>query len=418
MNSIGHRLSYFVRARVFACSVIISCLFVYKKILFTLLGFSFPLGLSFPQVSDCHQKIVFSMSTSYFMLRFINKRQKTNYENKTEKLLRHAKPIVSCENENVIQCRICLKVGTISIYSSKLPFDVQDAIRTFGDIDLEEDDSYPKHLCETCHSLLIGAIAFRKSAKESDKILRHTRVEDAKAPPDVEDDISNNSAENTENSYICETCKLGFSALKDYSAHKSSKLHKNARIQCPICHRLFTPHLYKNHALWHQSASHIVCEVCGKLYRKDNLDRHLQLHSYTLPFQCQVCPYKGRVVESLRIHMRTHSGEKPFSCDKCEHQSITRSNLNRHLLTHRKEKPHKCIECSRAFYTKRELAVHFKEDHTGMKDFGCRICGNKYSNRKAQMRHELRVHKRDKMPPGRMPLYLQAEYRKNDDLIK
>lgn len=324
-------------------------------------------------------------------------------------------------NRIVIQCRICLKDGTIPIYNSKLPFDVQDAIRTFGDVEIKEDDLYPKYLCETCKSLLIGAVSFRKSAKDSDRILRLSWTAGPNNSTLSEDEIFsielNENREHSENTLRCETCNLQFSNSEEYLIHKSSKQHKNVRVQCPICLRLFTLQLYKNHVMRHQSASHLICDICGKLYRKDNLTRHLQLHSYDLPFQCQLCPYRGRFMESLRIHMRTHSREKPFSCDKCDLQFITRSNLNRHLLTHKKEKPHKCMECGRGFYSKRDLDVHFKADHSGLKDFGCRMCGNKYSTRKALMRHELRVHKRDKMAKGRMPLYLQAEYRKCDETV-
>ncbi|KAM3959823.1 uncharacterized protein ACR2FA_006106 [Aphomia sociella] len=305
------------------------------------------------------------------------------------------------------------------IFSSQDKLDVSQAIRIFGDIDLSEQDEYPKYLCNSCHSLLQGAVIFRKTAKNSDTFLRQmTTLPEL----DISDQYDNNENEtnihNIESElklYKCDTCNIRCSTNDEYIAHKNSKQHRKVRIQCSICFRLLTAQLYHKHLERHQSASHLICDVCGKLYRKDNLFRHLQLHSFDLPFQCQICPYRGRFLESLKIHMRTHTGDKPFSCDKCELRFLTRSNLNRHLLTHRKERPYKCIECSRGFYTKHDMDVHFKSDHAGIKDFGCRICGNKYGTRKALMRHELRVHKRDKMAKGRMPLYLQAEYRKPDE---
>lgn len=311
--------------------------------------------------------------------------------------------------ENVNACRICLKTGIISIYSSNMLFNAEEAIKKLGDIEIQKDDNYPKHLCETCHSLLSSAVLFRNLAQESDRILRHTN-----RLSEIEDESDFSHVE-PENIHRCGTCDLTFNTVKEYSTHKASKHHKNVRIQCPVCHRLITTKLYKNHQKRHASASHLVCEVCGKLYRKDNLIRHLQLHTHDLPFQCQLCPYRGRFLESLKIHMRIHSGEKPFPCDQCEVQFATRSNLNRHLLTHRKEKPHKCVECGRSFYTQRDLDGHSKSDHSGVNEFCCKLCGNKYSTRKALMRHELRVHKRVKMAKGRMPLYLQAEYRKTGE---
>ncbi|CAK1594604.1 unnamed protein product [Parnassius mnemosyne] len=48
---------------------------------------------------------------------------------------------------------------------------------------------------------------------------------------------------------------------------------------------------------------------------------------------------------------------------------------------------------------------------TCIKDFACRICENRFGTRKALLRHEIRAHKRSKMAKGRLPLYLQAEYK-------
>lgn len=324
----------------------------------------------------------------------------------------------SCDDQNN-RCRICLNVGLIPIYNANLTFDVPDAIQTISGVEIDENDEYPKHLCGDCHSLLRGAVLFRKSARESDEILRQTSTYSdthAMSEDDIGNELEAPKELNVINEHQCKTCQVKFKTLEAYTRHKNTKKHKNVRIQCRICMKLLTKQLYEKHLARHQSATHLVCDICGKLYRKDNLLRHLQLHSNELPFQCQVCPYRGRFMESLKIHTRTHSGDKPFSCDKCELRFITRSNLNRHLLTHEKEKPFKCLECSRGFYTQRDLDVHLRADHAGIKEFSCRVCGNKYGTKKALMRHELRVHKRIKMAKGRMPLYLQASFQNSNEL--
>ncbi|XP_028171989.1 gastrula zinc finger protein XlCGF17.1-like [Ostrinia furnacalis] len=359
------------------------------------------------------------MATSYFFLKILRrKRQKKRIQKReTEVDLNN---FLDSTNSTKITCRICLKDGSVPIYAKDSAADLSEAVRSFGDIELSEGDEYPKYLCNACHSLLQGAILFRKSAKETEAILLNQAPIQADPTVELEPETfsetdNNDYSESTTKkltSYKCKVCKLNFDSHKEYLAHKSSKQHRNVRIQCPICFGLLTPQLYKKHLTRHESASHLICDVCGKLYRKDNLVRHMQLHSFELPYQCQICPYRGRFMESLKIHMRTHTGDKPFSCDKCHLRFLTRSNLNRHLLTHKKDRPFKCVECRRGFYTQKDMDVHFKSDHAGIKDFGCRMCGNKYGTRKAFMRHELRVHKRDKMAKGRMPLYLQTEYRK------
>ncbi|CAH0721205.1 unnamed protein product, partial [Brenthis ino] len=168
--------------------------------------------------------------------------------------------------------------------------------------------------------------------------------------------------------------------------HNNSKLHRSVRIQCRVCYGLFTAQLYEKHLASHRSTSHLICD-------------------------CKRCPYRGRSLESLKIHMHRHTGQKPFECEKCNSRFLTRSNLNRHFLTHSKQKSFKCIACARCFYTKHDMNIHFVSEHSGIKEFECKLCGNKYGSRKALMRHELRVHKRQKLAKGRMPLYLQAEYK-------
>lgn len=364
------------------------------------------------------------MSGSYFMLKFLKNIQ----VQKQRKLHQNQNALDSPDNDIKIvrtgkKCRVCLKEGTKPIFTSDSNSDIAEAIRTFGGIEVSENDDYPKYLCPACHNFLQNALDFRKSAQETDTLLRRTTVldseeeSDAVNDGDVDDTFEPVILEQKRSSYPCNLCNLNFKSYDELLSHKNSRTHKKVRIQCPLCFRLLTAQLYKKHLLRHQSASHLVCDTCGKLYRKDNLVRHLQLHSFELPFECKVCPYRGRFLESLKIHMRTHTGDKPFSCDKCELRFLTRSNLNRHLLTHKKERPFKCPECGRGFYTQRDMDIHFQSDHAGLKDFGCRVCGNKYGTRKALMRHELRVHKRDKMTKGRLPLYLQAEYQKQDEAV-
>uniref|UniRef100_A0A2A4JG74 Protein krueppel n=1 Tax=Heliothis virescens TaxID=7102 RepID=A0A2A4JG74_HELVI len=359
------------------------------------------------------------MSGSYFMLKFLKKaRLKKQRKLLTEDSNSQATNLRTINVSNN-KCRICLKDANQMIFNPKSPFNIKETIILFCGIHIDENDNNSKYLCKECYTFLEKAVAFRKLAQETQKLSQQKSSEDSAekldSSPDA-DDSESDTDEVTQKAYSCKLCKLYFKTFDELIIHKKSKTHKNVRIQCPMCHRLLTAQLYQKHLARHKSASHLVCDICGKLYRKDNLVRHLQLHSYDLPFRCQICPYRGRFMESLKIHMRTHTGHKPFSCDKCELRFLTRSNLNRHLLTHKKERPFKCLECGRGFYIKSDMDVHFKSDHAGLKEFGCRMCGNKYGTRKALMRHELRVHKRDKMAKGRMPLYLRAEYQKQDEV--
>ncbi|CAH0401668.1 unnamed protein product [Chilo suppressalis] len=353
------------------------------------------------------------MASSYFFLKFIKHKKFESGEQKRLEIIKNT------YNTPSTKCRICLKEGSVPIYDTKQSLDISDAVKIFGDIEIDENDGLPNLLCDFCYSLLQGAILFRKLATETNLFLLYNLPAEGLMNDTALNNISNDNniydAENNvnnEDSFRCTICQLEFNTYETYLQHQNSKQHRSIRVQCRICKGLITAQSYRKHLARHKSTSHLICDVCGKLYRKDNLLRHLQLHSFELPYQCQVCPYRGRFVESLKIHMRCHTGNKPFSCHTCKLKFLTRSNLNRHLLTHKKDKPFKCIECDRGFYTQKDADVHFKSNHAGIKDLCCHICDNKYATRKALLRHELRVHKREKMAKGRTPLYLQEEFKK------
>ncbi|XP_046972999.1 gastrula zinc finger protein XlCGF17.1-like [Vanessa cardui] len=358
------------------------------------------------------------MASSYFKLKILNRNRKLKGVS-----IGLDKEHVNEPNADLIKykkskCRVCLLDGSIFIFS-KNSKELIESIKIFGGIEVSEEDNYPEYLCNSCYNLLQNAMLFRKKAQESYLVLTqqdkrkpvsvYSNEEESLKSDTIYKEIENKNTKSIK--YKCEICNIVFLTWNELVLHNNSIQHRNVRIQCPICKGLLTTQLYKKHLARHQSATHLVCDVCGKMYRKDNLVRHLQLHNFDLPFRCKICPYRGRFPESLKIHMRTHTGQKPFSCNKCHLSFLTRSNLKRHLLTHNKQKPFNCNECSRGFYTKHDMAVHITSDHIGIKNYRCKSCGNKYGTRKALMRHELRVHKREKMAKGRMPLYLQPEYK-------
>ncbi|CAK1594603.1 unnamed protein product [Parnassius mnemosyne] len=355
------------------------------------------------------------MASAYFKLKILQQRRFVENLSKTEKLLQpnNLKTNYLIPPDTVHKCRVCLERGTKPIYGSPTLPDISASLQLFGGIKIKKTDSFSKYVCECCYSFLQFAVTFREKALKSDLMMQQGLLDNG-----IKESISENIGSVNKESqdlgkklFSCKTCKQSFHSLSTYTQHKNSKEHRSIRVQCPICYGLLTPHLFKKHLARHKTTSHLVCHICGKLYRKDNLVRHLQLHSFVLPYHCKLCPYRGRFMESLKLHMRTHTGNKPFSCDKCQLCFLTRSNLNRHLLTHKKNKPLKCIECARGFYLKHDMELHFKSDHAGIKDFACRICENRFGTRKALLRHEIRAHKRSKMAKGRLPLYLQAEYK-------
>ncbi|XP_034837390.1 gastrula zinc finger protein XlCGF17.1-like [Maniola hyperantus] len=312
-------------------------------------------------------------------------------------------------------CRVCLKEGNIPIYGNETYEDISEALCTFGDITLSSDDDYTKFLCRSCHEFLVGAIEFRKKAKQSDETLRWPQSEnflDNDAADNIQDEVSSENEDNDEeeHNYFCRKCVRGFKTFKEYSEHRLSAEHENVRHKCPICNKLYTAVYIKKHMLLHKLERQFMCDICGKKFPlQAPFKRHRVTHFYSLPFQCTLCPYRGRFRESLKMHMRTHTGEKPYQCSQCPSRFVNASNLNKHMLTHTRNHDFKCDMCGRGFYTKRDLGSHFKVDHSGIKEHVCNMCGKAFGYRKQMMKHQLTVHKREKLRSGRTPLYLQVE---------
>lgn len=316
-------------------------------------------------------------------------------------------------------CRVCLKEGSIPIYGSDTLDDLTESLSIFGGIDVREGDAYPKFLCQPCHTLLQGAILFRKTAQQSDQLLK----DPPRVSPDAENDIPFDDTDNdnsyeyeetkvSKKQYHCKRCEISFKNFREYNKHRLSEEHENMRIVCPYCKKSYAAVYYKKHLVLHeQSSSPYICDICGKSFTMQGpFSRHRQTHFYKLPYKCTLCPYKGRFPESLKMHMRSHTGEKPYQCTECPSRFINKSNLNKHTLTqHKKEHAFKCDSCSRGFYSKRDLDLHLKVDHAGIKDQVCNICGKAFGYRKQMMKHQLKVHKREKMRSGRMPIYLKVE---------
>lgn len=315
-------------------------------------------------------------------------------------------------------CRVCLKAGNIPIFHQKNSEDISEALVTFGGIEVKKDDKYPKHLCSSCHALLRGAILFRKTAQESEQIL--------KKPVDIQQDDSGDDFNDVEldddtlefqipvkkgTNYRCKRCDMEFKTLKEYNEHRMSEEHETRRRICPICQKSLSAVYFKKHLLLHnfETPSH-MCDICGKSFIiPGQFTRHRLTHFYELPFECGLCPYRGRFTESLRLHMRQHTGEKPYQCEHCSARFVTKSNLTKHTRTHTGARDHKCEMCGKGFYTKKTLEMHLKVDHTGIKDHICNICGKAFGYRKQMMKHQLKVHKRQKLRSGKLPLYLQVK---------
>ncbi|CAG9118808.1 hypothetical protein JYU34_019410 [Plutella xylostella] len=409
------------------------------------------------------------MISSYLLLKFVQRSRALRVREVEERRLEaqenqyHA--LIKTKDSS--KCRICLQEGNIPIYGAEDSPDISESVASFANINITQEDEYPKFICDTCHKLLEGAIMFRKTAQQSDQILKDlikTEIPDDDyfdLSPTHENDVENIIDVNTKkffmdkrkNKYHCKVCYIDFRFLDEYYDHINSAEHKKQKsspnIQCRICNKTLRRYYFKQHLDLHKSeklykvkckickqlyrkgeykehlASHgpqqttYICEVCGRSFHRRNVYKcHLQTHSTDFPHKCQYCPYRGRNSGLLKIHMRTHTGDYRYQCSDCSARFLTSSNLNRHMSKH-KGRNFECDTCKRRFYSKHELEQHFKVDHLGIKEHICNMCGKAFGYRNAMKKHQLHVHKREKFidGKGRMPSYLEVERKKQQGIL-
>lgn len=91
--------------------------------------------------------------------------------------------------------------------------------------------------------------------------------------------------------------------------------------------------------------------------------------------QCTVCDKK---VTNLRQHMLIHTGVKDFACSVCEQRFSRNSNLKEHMLSHTGVKDFACTECAFRCSRNSNLKQHMLQ-HTAVKDFACPVCDKSFS---------------------------------------
>lgn len=293
------------------------------------------------------------------------------------------------------KCRVCLKDGVVFVYGDENRCDIMEALRIFANIEEQEDDLFPKYLCTICYKFITSAIMFRKIAKKTNTRLKQQTVNKYRLKVDC-NDLSKNiksepnvSDEEKQNDIINKLCQQ----------EKEERERRNIKIQCQKCNKIIKKSYYKIHMTMHDPEHQkYICDICGKKFRlKVGYYSHRLRHRSDYPYKCQLCPYKCRYSEGFRSHMKTHSGERSFMCTECPARFLFKSNLNTHVLLKHREPQFKCERCQKAFHTELKLQSHNEVDHLGIKRHTCNICGQAFGYRDAMVKHQRRVHKREKL---------------------
>ncbi|XP_073319762.1 uncharacterized protein [Pagrus major] len=84
------------------------------------------------------------------------------------------------------------------------------------------------------------------------------------------------------------------------------------------------------------------------------------------------------------------TGVRPFGCSVCGKRYRWKNSLTDHMRLHSEEKRFSCSVCETSFHWRRNLVKHMKI-HAGKKPFRCSVCGMKYA-RSVNLTKHLEVH--------------------------
>ncbi|XP_070824066.1 gastrula zinc finger protein XlCGF57.1-like [Chaetodon trifascialis] len=96
----------------------------------------------------------------------------------------------------------------------------------------------------------------------------------------------------------------------------------------------------------------------------------------------------------LQKHAGIQTGVKPFGCSVCGKRYPRKSALRTHIRLHIEGKRFSCSICEKTFQSKGNLVRHMRI-HTGEKPFICPVCDSRFSHSSAFTSH-LRVHTGEK----------------------
>ncbi|XP_035711189.1 gastrula zinc finger protein XlCGF57.1-like [Folsomia candida] len=176
-----------------------------------------------------------------------------------------------------------------------------------------------------------------------------------------------------------------------------SFVHSKRKHSCQTCHRKFVlPSDLRNHAAVH-STSRIrhPCTFpgCGKSFlAKYNVLTHFKREHdpNAARFPCQLCGREFKRKEHMEHHISTHTTEKLHKCAHCEKSFVQSGARKIHEKTHRDPTSREvftCHLCPQTFLYTRSLSGHVKSVHGKDRNYQCKFCNRKFSQKSCMRTH-------------------------------
>lgn len=225
-------------------------------------------------------------------------------------------------------------------------------------LQIEDTEELPKHICEECVQNINNYYNFRKVIINTDLDLRtrlntlnatkHTfkprsEMKHCEFKPDfLEDSVDIKPEEDMgfaegDLKILDHDVEKGtVTSDAEYIPNQNFEMLKGLAtkriFKCRQCKEIFGSKfkLYNHRRTEHHAPG--VCNVCGTVVRADNLSKHIKLHSES-PAKCEECGKTFKNSESLRSHKILHS-ENCFTCEICGRNFKLKAEHTRHLKKH------------------------------------------------------------------------------------
>lgn len=290
------------------------------------------------------------------------------------------------------KCRICLKSGEIFIPGIE---NLLEQVIEFGGVKITEDDLFPKHLCDSCYSLLKAALLFRQKAQNSERILNYKKMtldsevasSDSKSSAD-EEDLHNFNEHSQTYRKIQPKLQVWENDCNDkFSGDESTSRNGDFQIEDELeSSGSEREYLEINDDTDDFLSTNVMCVInqdseINLVSNKDNENYHIE------QYQCGMCSMISETLDKLEIHCELNHNIKvtdTMKCDVCK-EDVSVAIQHIHMKQHKDEYKRKrrkvgkieCNICKKYImktYIKYHMKMHGPETERAERKKYCRLC--------------------------------------------
>lgn len=275
-------------------------------------------------------------------------------------------------------------------------------------IQIEENDSLPKFLCDICFSKCYEWNKFQIQCEQSqnkfievEKIISEQNNHEIKMEQieseeeeDLTEIIAILSESESEKDYpnVLSICQVTINPESPEFVKIPVKCKSKIRlISCSICKvQVASDELLEEHQIFTHTAEifsvNHKCVICDMEFCKTfDYIKHYKTHD---EFICKICNKNFAIYLSLHKHVSETHSEPKHECEFCKLKFRSRQQINLHTMKHKNEFDGCCEYCGRTFLALNKLRRHILLVHEPEEPkFQCHLCPHKNKSKDGLRAH-------------------------------